>query len=580
MAVANLQSSNVFAYSFTNSANTHNHYVLFENNPAINLSATNWTIEFWIKPYGNYSGYNTIFAKRLSGSSTTSYEGYLRLTSGVLSYFNGTNYESSVRLTSNTWNHVAYVFNNTANLQIYLNGTNILTTTAVTSVTEQNTEFVIGAARGQAEGLYAALSNFRIIKGQAIYTGNFTIPTYPFQLPNNAIGYHAGTTNVASSLTGNVVLLTCNDQFIKSNGNTRFNVTAHGIVSPTGVDEKELQNFSYYFPPGANNVLCTNNVNNSLNLNTDFTIEMWYYPTSNSGVLLERGFRGFRNNSASYIIVWDTPNNNLNFAAANANNNTYSVGSLTGATGSLGAPTLNAWNHVAVTRAGNNYRGFLNGNLNFTSLNNANTPYFATLHGISIGGAFPAGTSFAEGMTSNNISGYISNLRIIRGNSVYNAAFTPARTQLLNNTNVVLLTALTPAIEDVSLNFTLTSNGMSGINISTLSPFTANAVVNNSPGSQTTFSHAVGFRQSRIYDKIESAEFAMSVPIYAAVGQEQGRIYDKIEDAEFAMSVPVYAADGQRQGRIYDKIESTEFAYIPTGGGAGPTGNIEYQFWS
>ena len=73
----------------------------------------------------------------------------------------------------------------------------------------------------------------------------------------------------------------------------------------------------------------------------------------------------------------------------------------------------------------------------------------------------------------------------------------------------------------------------------------------------------------------------MSVPIYNALGQDQGRIYDKIDGALFVSSVPIiYNTLGQDQGRIYDKIDSALFAYIPTGGVGGPTGNIEYQFWS
>lgn len=556
MAQVALQTSNTFAYTFAPVAGGTGYIIAANNNPIFNIGGESWTIECWIKPTGAYAAEYGLFGRRQGTTTSSSYYGYLTATSGFISYYNGTAYTSAARVTPNVWNHVAYVFNNGANLRIFLNGTNVLTTTAVTSVTNVDATLSVGSAIGGLQ-YYGDISNFRIVKGQALYTGNFDVSAFPVQLPNNAIGSHVGATNVAASLTGNVIFLTCNDQYLKTNGNTAplNTFTIYGDVVPHAVDTKELQNFSYFFPPSSNCVICTNNVSNSLNLNADFTVEMWYYPTSNSGVLLERGFRGFRNNSASYILIWDTTNNNLNFAAANANNNTYSVGALTGSTGSLGSPTINSWNHIAVTRAGNNYRGFLNGNLNFTSLNNANTPYFASLHGISIGGAFPAGVNFAEGMSSNNISGYISNLRIIRGNSVYNAAFTPSTTQLPNVTNTILLTALTPALQDLSGQFTLTSNSMSGINISTLSPFTANSVANANAANVSFGTAAQGNRLIRIYNKFNYDDFAQMVNIYPAMGNKQGRIYAK-------------------------GLSNTEFAYMPVPTNRVTTGNTQYEFWS
>lgn len=608
MAVVRLQTSNVFSYSFPNPGNTHFHFIQINNQPALNLSGGNWTVECWIKPTGDYTGFNTIFTKRLSGTGTCSYEGFLQQGTGTISYYNGTVFNSTTRLTGNVWSHVAWVFNNTANLQMYLNGTRVHVA-AVTSTTEVDTEISIGNARGLLQGFKGQISNFRMIKGQAIYTNDFQISSFPVNLPNNAIGPATG--NVAGSLTGNVVLLTCNEQTIRANGNVNHNLYVSGVVTPQVIDTTELQNFSYFFPGnassrGQNGTVIVASTTNSLNLNTDFTIETWFYPQTNTGVLLERGYAGVGNNSASYILLWDTPNNNINFAVANANNVAYSVGSLTGAAGSLGAPTINAWNHIAVTRAGNTYRGFLNGALTFTPGTNANTPYAALGRGITIGGMFNNGQTYSTGIPSNTISGFISNLRVIRGNSVYNAAFTPARTQLPNVTNTILLTALTPVFQDLIGSHVIAANGMDEITFSTFSPFTANAVANANAttailvnpasggeqgkiynkfdyqnfGQVINIYPALGFRQGRIYNKFDYQSFGQMVNIYPALGFRQGRIYDKIESAEFVMSVPIYNALGQDQGRIYDKIESAEFAYIPTGGVGGPTGNIEYQFWS
>ena len=588
MAVVSLQGSNVFSYSFVGQGNSHFNYIVAgNNNPILNIGGESWTIECWIKTHGIFSNYQSIFSKRLGATTTSSYQGTISATNGYIGYYNGTNY-TGLSVTPNVWHHVAWVFNQGANLRIFINGSNTVTTTAVTSTVNNEARLHLGFNPGENSQFFGEISNFRIIKGQALYSGDFKISNFPVQLPNNAIGSHAGTTNVASTLTGNVIFLTCNDQIIKSNGNTTINgLSSHAMVYPHVVEPTETQNFSYYFPETKNSSVLITSTSNLINLNTDFTIEMWYYPTSNSGVLLERGIGGVGNNSASYILLWDSPNNNINFAVANANNVGYSVGALTGAAGSLGTVTINTWNHIAVTRAGTSYRGFLNGNLNFNVVN-GNTPYSAIGRGITIGGRFDNGAAYPAGVPSNTISGYISNLRIIRNSSIYNAAFTPQQSQSLLTvppvgglSGTILLTALTPRIEDLSLNHTLTSNGMSGITFSPASPFTSNAVSNANGSSPILVNSASGGRLSRIYNKFDYQNFGQVIEISQAVGQDQGRIIDKIEAAEFAMSVPVYNTIGQDQGRIYDKIESAEFAYIPVGGaGGGVTGNIEYQFWS
>jgi Concanavalin A-like lectin/glucanases superfamily len=553
MAKLALQTSNTFSYTFAPVAGGTGYIVAANNNPIFNIGGESWTIECWIKPTGTYAAEYGLFGRRQGTTTAASYYGYLTATSGFISYYNGTAYTSSARVTPNVWNHVAYVFNNGANLRIFLNGSNVLTTTAVTSVTNVDATLSVGSAIGGFQ-YYGDISNFRIVKGQALYTGNFDVSAFPVQLPNNAIGSHVGATNVAASLTGNVIFLTCNDQYLKTNGNTAplNTFTIYGDVVPHAVDTKELQNFSYFFPANnsGNATVLATSVTNSLNLNADFTIEMWYYPTSNSGVILERGLGGVTNNTASYVLAWDRNNNNINFAVANANNTTYCLGSITGATGSLGSPTINAWNHIAITRATNTWRGFLNGSLNLNVATNSNTPYFAQGRGLTIGGAWANGSAYSANVPSNTINGYISNLRVIRGNSVYNAAFTPANTQLPNVTNTILLTGLTNTFEDLVGQHTLATNGMSEISISTFSPFKANSVANANAANVSFGTAAQGIEQPRIYNKFDYANFGQVVDIYPAQGIEQPRIYNKFDYANFGQVVNIYPAQGVEQRRI------------------------------
>lgn len=842
MAKLALQGSNVFSYTFgINGAQDNYIYASnTRNNSVLNVGGESWTIEFWAKTANAiYSTEQALFALRAPGTVTTSIYGFLRVAnSGAITFYNGTSYNSNYILPPNVWTHIAYVFNQGANTRIFVNGSNVMTTTAVTSITNIDAPFYIGGLGGFSYQYFGEISNFRMIRGQAVYSGeSFNVSTFPMQLPNNSIGPHATGANVASSLTGNVVLLTCNDQYLKTNGNSVINgFSTLGTVSYHSIDTKELQNFSYYYPgntgPGQNGTVLVTSTTNSLNLNGDFTIETWYYPVNSSpfppssngsvsfsgtqylqvtstnafafgtgnftieawiytsaprgggvtndklifgafsltpamvffltnnnnalalwdgttqwtantgipankwthvavtrsgtsinfyidgvldrtlasfttnftgsgvtyiggngqssdrffvgsisnlrvvngvavytgnytvpssplattqssstniaaitgtrtvllacrnlsgatfsdsssntfvitatngpvnqnipvgtGVVLERGLGGVGGNNASYIIVWDGQNNQLNFAASNANGNNYSVGSLTGSTGNIGNPTINAWNHIAVSHTGTTYRGFLNGNLNFTITNNANVPYAALGRGVTIGGMFNAGQTYATGIPSNTISGYISNMRIIRGNSIYNAAFTPSTTaQLGNVTNTILLTGLTPAFEDLSGVHTLATNGQNQISISTINPITPNSVISanganvslniKTLGSRRTriynklnysnfnksipIFNAMGKRQTRIYNKLNYLNFTSSVPVFNTIGNEQSRIYNKLDYSNFNKSVPIFNTMGKRQTRIYSKSDYSKFAYIPMG----QVPSNQYEFWS
>jgi hypothetical protein len=148
-------------------------YLLMPNNPNLILAGGAWTVDCWINPSGNYSIYRTIFSKRASGTSTTSYQGYLRLTSGVLSFFNGTNYESTVTPPANQWSHCAWVYTGT-NIQIYLNGVQVLNSAA--TITEINESVTIGGLRGLNEFFAGYIDDFRITKGVARYSDTFDLP--------------------------------------------------------------------------------------------------------------------------------------------------------------------------------------------------------------------------------------------------------------------------------------------------------------------------------------------------------------------------------------------------------------------
>jgi hypothetical protein len=94
---------------------------------------------------------------------------------------------------------------------------------------------------------------------------------------------------------------------------------------------------------------------------------------------------------------------------------------------------LNQWFHIAVTRNGNSYRIFLNGVQVGTTVTDSNS--------------IPASAyRITDSATSgNNVTGYISNLRLVTGTAVYTSNFTPPTSPVTAITNTSLLLNFTNA---------------------------------------------------------------------------------------------------------------------------------------
>lgn len=587
MAAYSLESSNVFSYTFPSISFTSSNYLIIDatDYQSLNLNATPWTIEFWVK-HNNNATDRVILGSRVGTSSSAAYYIYYS-SSGTLIFFNGTNFDTGDKSVANAWSHVAFV-NNLSSFNVYVNGTtvyNSANTSLLGTRWYDNANYTIGARSDGAAPFSGQLSNLRVIKGQAIYNGDFEISTFPIELANNSIG-PAGGSNVAASLTGNVVLLTCASDNFTDYGNTSFRLREVGSVFPRVIPTSQLESFSYHFGDGdANGTCLVTSASNSLNLNNNFTIETWIYPTQTGGTIVNRA-GGPNNAIASYWIGWDGAN--LNFAASSTNTG-YNIGSITGTAGYIGTPTLNAWNHIAVTRSGNEYRGFLNGNLNYSETS-ANTPYGPPgTKTLAIGGEFQNGQTWGAGIPANNINGYLSYLRIFRGTALYTSAFTPPQSPLGLKPNTVLLTAASPGddttgsttgnYEDLSRTVTISSNGMSNIRWSTFSPFKANAVSNANSTTVAVTNITTGIRNYKIIDKIDYTKFATPFVHNYTIGCRLGKIIDKVDYTKFANPDITAYTIGNRLGKIISAVViPIKYAYIPTNTRSyDPT---QYQFWS
>jgi len=195
-------------------------YLSVANNAAFALGAGNFTVECWCYTNTITAAQTHIFDTRVSPTGSTNPNLYL--TNATMQWLiNGTSIlTGTISLT--TWTHIAVV-KNSGIITMYINGNS--TSSVADSVTYTSAQFQIGKAQ-DANYWNGYISNFRMVKGTAVYTGNFIVPT-------------SILTNIA-----NTSILTCqNDRFIDNGtaniGSTPFTITPNG----TGISTSTLTPF-------------------------------------------------------------------------------------------------------------------------------------------------------------------------------------------------------------------------------------------------------------------------------------------------------------------------------------------------
>ena len=171
----------------------------------------------------------------------------------------------------------------------------------------------------------------------------------------------------------------------------------------------------------------------------DFTVEGWIYATGRDQQMMLIG-QWDGNAGASGTISWalQLTNDTNGYLRFLISTDTSSVAFNQNA--SSGSVFDNSWHHFAVTRSGNDYKFFFDGTVvkSFTdsaAIGNATVP-------LTIGGSSRA---YTGGTAPNQMfTGYLSNIRITKGEAVYTAAFTAPTNRLEKTSNTVLLCCQSP----------------------------------------------------------------------------------------------------------------------------------------
>lgn len=428
-------------------------YVTFPANSAFQFSNNNFTVELWVFPRA-LPAEAVLVSKWNAGGTAASNQWILSLNSGVPTFACSTDGSATAAnatgttLITNTWNHVAAVRNGSS-LKVYVNGLGGTANTSLSTSSLYGSETeVLGVSYRRNNGstqfpLNGYISNLRIVKGQALYTADFSSNVATSMLTTTSQG--ANSSNV-SLLTFRTNINFTNGVTLDGSPNdytiTRSSGTYIGSQSPAGANNwcVYFSGTTQYVAPVANAVLAVGT--------GDFCFEAWAWPATNTGI------KYIGSTGAAGTGTWQLGVN----AASGAvrvfkENNTQLFNDTTAVL------TLDAWNHVALVRSGANTGVYINGTLANTiadSTNYSNTS-------LVIGAGNTAG---GQGW-----QGYLSSVRLIKGAPVYTSNFTaPSTNRLTANSITSILTCDKCSIEDSSPN-ALTITGRTSGGVYKFSPY-------------------------------------------------------------------------------------------------------------
>jgi hypothetical protein len=411
-------------------------YLEIADDSSLELGSGNFTIEcfFNVKQFDSLrtlaSKYKTVDGYR-SWRLTFQTNGTLSL--DITSDGGGSNISNVSTATvfeENTWYHLALVRNSNT-ITFYINGTADPNTLSFSATPHDNstpvrigTQFNSSGARYYHDGL---VSNFRIVVGTALYTGNFTAPTTKL----------TAVTNTA--------LLTCQSNRFVDNSSSGHTITPSGTAAvsafgpflTSSVYDATVNGASAYMDGSGDTLRATWTAADIINQN--FTLEYWLYYTQTSGYGTVS--IGANDSSASYVHLSYLSSSGQVFSD---DGQTSGSGPDTGA----GAISPNSWNHLALVRVSNDMFIYING---------------AKIATKAITASLFQGQSgeFGIGYIANPLKGYICDARVVTSAVYTGATYTVPTAPLtaITNTKLLLNMADGQAIDSAAQNnLTLVGN--------------------------------------------------------------------------------------------------------------------------
>jgi len=361
-----------------------------------------FTVECFVFFTGNDSTSGGIFQCSVDNNTTTSPAMALRDSTGLTIYTS-----SGQKITGDNdtfamgvWYHLAYV-RASGVVRVYKDGALVTwndgSTTATDTTNVSGTAMAVGRYYSDSYRLNGYISNFRVNKGTAVYTGAFTKPTVPLTDITN--------TKLIACSTNNHLLE-------RSSGNKAITNT---YGTPKTKPFSPFKNSAEYDPAvHGGSFLFEQNANSSLSVShatlfdfgtADHCIEAWLYPTQTSfNTSWAMWASAIESGTTNYWAYTDGGGNQSAAGFSNYGGGTGGVYSASNA--HILVPYT--WNHCVFQNTGGYENWYLNGTRIYNSQNNPN--YSSSITGMMFGRAAAYPSNYFYG-------GYMSDVRVTTGNN-------------------------------------------------------------------------------------------------------------------------------------------------------------------
>lgn len=196
------------------------------NHDDFNFRLDDFTVEFWLWSRGAWSSQSNTLGVVGQKMGDNPYQGWqiyrnsAQTLKMAVRYAGNTDFYSTEDVAANTWAHWALVRHN-GTMYWYKDGIQCGSVDASTSnIYDTTADFHIAYSQTWGQYFDGLLSNLRICKGLAVYTGNFSVPTEPLK------SFQSADTNI-SAITDQCVLLTCqNNDLMDNSGFKSINLRA------------------------------------------------------------------------------------------------------------------------------------------------------------------------------------------------------------------------------------------------------------------------------------------------------------------------------------------------------------------
>jgi len=454
-------------------------YYSTTTNSAFSFGTGDLTIEAWI-----YNTSSSAVAKNIFGhwgGSGESYQFYLSTTNRLTwqIYTQNSTNSSTLAVPLNTWTHVAWTKSGTTSY-LYINGVLQDTVTGVTNSANGGEVPRIGAGQSGTQLFPGYISNLRIVKGIAVYTGNFTPPT---NFLTQTGGTYPSTANVNTSITSSNTSLLVNfsdsnySSIINAANNNLFIDSSFNALTVTRNGTPTQGSFSPYEPDGywsnyfdgsstSGALALTQAASNAIfpSVNSGgFTIEFWVFinaATATFNTVIVGAWTG-TNNQIWWEINCNSTGFNITFGANGFGQPSSNITSTT--------PFVsNKWTHVVLQRRSNgtNWDVFHDGANVYA---NQTSTYSFNLYTVA---PIRIGFGYGNGSLSNLAGFYLSNFRISNSPIYPVAGFTPQTTPFTPISGTSLLTCQSNRfIDNSSNNYALTVSNNPRIQVHAFRPF-------------------------------------------------------------------------------------------------------------